>query len=90
MRKKNMNSKGDDRELANLIEDSDSNSFSVVASDSLIYTALGYASDYFLDERGPLFDNKASVFLAEVQDQSDTEEQSGGTQVMRPTHTFSD
>ena len=77
-------------ELSNLVEDSDSNSFSVVASDALIYTALGYASDYFLDERGPLFDSKASVFLAEVQDQSDTEEQSGGTQVMRPTHTFSD
>ena len=77
-------------ELSNLVEDTDSNSFSVVASDALIYTALGYASDYFLDERGPLFDSKASVFLAEVQDQSDTEEQSGGTQVMRPTHTFSD
>ena len=73
-----------------LVSDTDTNAFSEIASDGVIYTALGYASDYFLDERGPLFDGKASVFIAEIQDQADTAEQSGGTQVMRPTHTFSD
>lgn len=77
-------------ELADLVDDADTNAFSIIASDCVIYTALGYASDYFLDERGPLFDSKASAFIAEIQDQADTAEQSGGTQVMRPTHTFSD
>lgn len=77
-------------ELEALVADSDINALTVVASDVIIYTALGYASDYFLDERGQLFDGKAAVFLAEVQEQADTAEQSGGTQVMRPTTTYED
>ena len=77
-------------ELEALVSDSDSNALTVIASDVIIYTALGYSADYFLDERGQLFDGKAAVFLAEVQEQADTAEQSGGTQVMRPTTNYDD
>ena len=71
-----------------LVNDSDSTPLTVLASDAISYTALGYASDFFLDERGQLFDGKAALFLAEIQEQADTAEQSGGTQVMRPTHLY--
>ena len=71
-----------------LASDSDSNSLTSNSSDLIIYTALGYASD--LDERGPLFETKAAAFIAEIQDQADSDETSGTAQVMRPTHTYQD
>lgn len=77
-------------ELDDLVADTDTNDLSIIGSDAVIYTALGYASDYFLDERGPLFDSKAAAFLQEIQEQADSAEQSGGPQVMRPTTTYAD
>lgn len=73
-----------------LVDDTDTNVLTDVGSDLITYTALGYASDYFLDERGPLFETKASAFLSEIQDQADRAETSGSTQVMRPTHRYED
>ena len=77
-------------EFTDLVNDSDTNSLTNIASDLIIYTALGYASDYFLDERGPLFDQKAGAFIAEIQGQADSAETSGTSQFMRPTHRFED
>ena len=77
-------------ELPALSADSESNLLTILASDAITYTALGYAADYFLDERGQMFDAKGSLFVQEIQDQADKAESSGGTQVMRPTGTFSD
>ena len=77
-------------EFDDLVNDSDTNSLTSIASDLIIYTALGYASDYFLDERGPLFDQKAGAFIAEIQGQADSAETSGTSQFMRPTHRFED
>ena len=77
-------------ELAALVADTDTNELTILASDAITYMALGYAGDYFLDERGQLFEAKASGFLAEIQEQADTAETSGSTQVMRPTQTYTD
>ena len=77
-------------EPAALVNDSDTNAFTSIASDLITYTALGYASDYFLDERGPIFDAKAATFMAEIQDQADSAETSGTTQVMRPSQRYED
>lgn len=70
--------------------DASTNAITQIASDLLTYTALGYASDYFLDERGPLFDAKSGQFLAELQDQANSAETSGMAQVMRPTSIYTD
>jgi hypothetical protein len=70
--------------------DTSTNAITQIASDLLTYTALGYASDYFLDERGPLFDAKSGQFLMELQDQANSAETSGMAQVMRPTSTYTD
>jgi len=73
-----------------LTADTSTNTLTEVASDLLTYTALSYASDYFLDERGPLFDTKSGQFLLELQDQANSAETSGMSQVMRPTSTYTD
>jgi len=77
-------------DLADLATDSAENTLTVIASDLLTYTALGYAADYFLDERGQVFDGKAGQFLAEIQEHANTAEQSGVNQVMRPTQRYED
>ena len=66
------------------------NVLTVIASDLLTYTALSYAADYFLDERGPLFETKSGQFLAEIQEQANSAEMSGVSQVVRPTRTYGD
>ena len=77
-------------EFDELTNDTSTNVITNIASDLLTYTALSYASDYFLDERGPLFDTKSGQFLAELQDQANSAETSGMAQVMRPTSTYTD
>lgn len=77
-------------EFDELTDDSSENIITLIASDLLTYTALSYAADYFLDERGPLFDQKSGQFLAEIQEQANAAEQSGVAQVMRPTRTYTD
>lgn len=77
-------------EFAALSSDSSTNALTTVGSDLIIYTALSYAADYFIDERSQTFEMKANSFLSEIQEQADTAEISGGTQVMRPSQTYDD
>ena len=77
-------------EQAALASDSDTNMLTTIASDLLTYTALSYAADYFLDERGAVFDQKSGSFLAEIQEHANSSEQSGINQVVRPTHYYED
>lgn len=72
-------------EFPPLATDSDSNALTAIASDILTYTALSYAADYFMDERSAIFEQKSGQFLAELQEQSNSAEQSGINQVVRPT-----
>lgn len=68
-----------------LTTDTSSNSLTNIASDLVTYTALSYAADYFLDERGPLFDQKAGVFITEIQEMANEAEQAGSLQSIRPS-----
>lgn len=77
-------------EFQPLTTDSSENIITLIASDLLTYTALSYAADYFLDERGPLFEQKSGQFLAEIQEQANAAEQSGMAQLMRPTRIYTD
>lgn len=70
--------------------DADENDLAIIASDLITYGALGYASDYFLDERGPLFEQKFAQFLAELQEQANDAEVSGTVQAMQPIATYND
>jgi len=77
-------------EFPAMTSDSDENTLAKVASDAIIYAALTYAADYFLDERADLFTGKFGQFIAELQGQSDDADASGSLQVMRPSATFTD
>jgi len=77
-------------QFADMTSDSDENALAQASSDLIIYGALSYASDYYLDERGPLFEQKFVQFLAEIQEQANDAETSGTVQAMRPTTVYED
>ena len=68
--------------------DSDENNLAAVGSDLIIYGALTYASDYYLDERASLFEQKYTQFMNEIQDQANEAEITGSLQAIRPTYNF--
>lgn len=77
-------------QFTDLVSDGDSNDLTNVASDAVTYGALAYASDYFIDERGALFEQKLSMFLSELQQQANDAETSGTVQAIRPTTNYQD
>ena len=77
-------------QFSTMTTDTDENNLAASSSDMIIYGALAYASDYFLDERGPLFEQRFVQLLTEVQEQANDAEMSGTVQVMRPTAVYED
>ena len=77
-------------EFPALSADSDTNNLTTVCPDLVIYAALTYAADYYLDERGAIFEQKYNQFLAEIQEQSNDQELNGGTQVIQPAYNYGD
>jgi len=71
-----------------MTQDSDENDLALMGSDLITYGALSYASDYFLDERGQLFESKFVQFMAEVQEQANDAETSGTVQSMQPVALY--
>jgi hypothetical protein len=73
-------------QFIDMTADSDENILAQVASDLIIYAALTYAADYYIDERSPVFENKYVQFMAEIQEQSNDAETSGNMQTIRPSY----
>jgi hypothetical protein len=69
-----------------MTSDSAENILAQVASDLIIYAALTYASDYYLDERTSLFEDKFNQFMTEIQEQSNDAELSGNMQAIGPAY----
>lgn len=68
--------------------DSDENILAKVAPDLIIYGALTYAADYYLDTRTELFEQKFNQFMAEIQEQANDQELQGGTQAILPAYRY--
>ena len=77
-------------EFEAMSSDSDENKLAQVAPDLIIYAALTYAADYYLDERAELFENKYIQFLTEIQEQANDQELNGGTQAIQPAYGYGD
>lgn len=77
-------------EFAPMTLNTDENALAAVASDLIIYGALSFAADFYLDERGPLFEEKFNQFLMELQEQANDQEMNGGTQIIQPPYQFND
>lgn len=70
--------------------DTDENILAKAAPDLVLYSALTFASDYYLDNRAEVFEGKFNQFLGEIQSQSDDQELSGGTNAIRPAYEYAD
>lgn len=57
-------------EIPDLIADTDTNFLTEIAPDLLVYSSLSYASDYFIDERKPLFEDTYSRIYNELVEQA--------------------
>ena len=66
--------------------DSSENLLAQIAPDLIIYAALTYASDYYLDERSAVFDTKYMTFMSEIQEQANDQELTGTIQSIRPSY----
>lgn len=77
-------------QFSDLVADTDTNDLTSIASDAVTYGALTYAADYFIDERGGLFEQKLNTFLSELQQQANDAETSGTVQAIRPTTNYQD
>jgi len=75
-------------EFPALSSDTAENALTKVAPDLIIYSALTYASDYYLDERAVQFEQKYQGFMLELQEQANDQEVNGGTQVIQPSARY--
>ena len=77
-------------DFPDLTADSDTNALSVAAPDLIIYAALTYAADFYLDERAEIFENKYTTFLAEIQEQANDQELNGSANTIAPAYAYGD
>tara|TARA_A200000159_G_scaffold134453_1_gene133055 strand:- start:174 stop:776 length:603 start_codon:yes stop_codon:yes gene_type:complete len=75
-------------QFAEMTTDSSENILAKVASDLIIYAALTYAADYFLDERSALYEQKYVQFMTEIQEQANDAETTGTLQKIRPSYNL--
>lgn len=71
-----------------LTTDESENALTNVAPDLLIYGALSFASDYFFDERKPLFDGRYASIYAELEEQSRMVEWDQSTMSVQPAYSI--
>jgi len=77
-------------EMPALVNATDTTPMTQVASSLIIYAGLAFAADYYLDERGELFEAKYNQLLTEHQEMANDQELNGGTQVIQPTYSYQD
>ena len=77
-------------EFPAMTQTTDENTLAAVAPDLIIYGALTYAADYYLDERNSLFEDKFNQFMMEIQEQANDQEMNGGVQSIQPSYQYAD
>ena len=74
-------------EIPDLVNDSDETWLSAIASDLLIYGALTYAADYFVDERKASFEERFGQVYAELEEQARIGEMDQSAIRVQPAHS---
>jgi hypothetical protein len=77
-------------EFPALSADSDENVLTQSAPDLVIYGALSFGADFYLDNRAELFEGRFNQFLLELQEQANDQELQGGTQSILPSYRYQD
>lgn len=73
-------------EIPDLVNDSDENFLSIIAPDLLVYGALTYAADFFVDDRRQMFEERYSAVYNEVEEQSRLTEMEQATLAIQPAY----
>lgn len=68
-------------DFTSLVADTDSNWMTEIAPDLIVYGALSYACDYFLDNRKQLFEERFINTVGELAEQRMMDELSAGAQI---------
>lgn len=69
-----------------LVNDTDTNLFTTVLSDLLIYCTLVFASDYFVDDRVTGFETRYGILFSEVEEQGRMTDMDQSAQAMEPAY----
>jgi hypothetical protein len=69
-----------------LVNDTDTNLFTTVLADLLIYCALAFASDYFVDDRVTGFEARYEMLFGEVVEQARLTDTDQSTQAIEPSY----
>lgn len=68
-------------ELSPLINPTDTNPITIIATDLVAYGALGYAADFFTDRRADKWEARFQQIIQDLQEQADDDELSGSAGV---------
>lgn len=74
-------------EIPDLVNDNDETWLSVIASDLLVYGALTFAADYFVDERKATFEERFATVYSEVEEQALLSEMGQSALRIQPAHS---
>ena len=75
-------------EIPDLATDTDSNFLSTIAPDLLIYGALTFAADYFVDERKQIFEDRFGAIYGEVEEQARLVDMDQTTMAIAPAYYY--
>jgi hypothetical protein len=71
-----------------LVNDTDTNLFSTVASDLLLYAALSYATDYFVDDRVTAFEARFTSLFGDLVEQANQTDMEQSAQQIAPAYNM--
>ncbi len=74
-------------EIPDLVNDTDETWLSAIASDLLIYGALTFAADYFVDERKAAFEERFAAVYSELVEQATLNEMGQSALRIQPAHS---
>jgi hypothetical protein len=75
-------------EVAPLVNPTDTNIFTLIAGDLIVYGALSYAADFYTDKRKATFEGTYGLILSDLQNMADEDEENGGASV-QPAYRYS-
>ena len=75
-------------EIPDLVNDTDSNFLTIIAPDLLVYGALTFAADFYVDDRKPIFEERFGAIYGEVEEQSRLVEMDQTTLAIAPAYYY--
>lgn len=75
-------------EIPDLVSDTDTNFLSIIAPDLLIYGALTFAADFFVDDRKQIFEDRFGAIYGEVEEQARLVDMDQTTMSIAPAYYY--